>query len=774
MGANSKSNSDRRAHARYRLHDVTCDSGSVIDISQSGIRLISDQLRRGAISLTLTPPDGKPFTVHATVEWNRSLGPCEYAIGLRFCKQYPEVNKLIARASKHDRVDAAPIEKTSRNALMLKYVITCLVLLTVPGLLAIVFSKTLALNSRPVFSQSLGPWEMPALFTIGGAFMVILLTLFLAANRAWKHFTRNRDVMALRRSTETLNTILDSSLGGVLVIEPIVAKKKIKDFQIKLINRAAEEYLSCHAGDVLGKQITKALPGLLDESLTNRLMETMQYGYPVREKQPISYGGRWFEIAAVLIGDAVAVTFVDRSEEQRHLDLLQRSAYYDVLTKLPNRKLLVENVQRELDNIKRQSRGGFAMLFIDMDGFKLINDGYGHDVGDAYLVEIADRLRGNLREEDISGRSRNNSRAIAHPARMGGDEFVVLLEQVVNPTDAMHIGERLLLALGEDITIDEHRFNATASIGVLMVSAEYKTVEAILRDADAAMYRAKTTGKGRCVLFDQNMRDKVFKQVALEKQVRRAIEESSFVLKYQPVLATDSQRVMSVDVAATWPHGSEGASSNVSFIQSLDAMSHTEALEQQFWDDLGDQLRAWQDVAPTRSELLIDLSISLKQLLHPRLDTYLQGLTDKLNRGPSGIRINIREFAVNQDFDTIQRVAGRLHEAGYVVALDNFGSELTPLVCLHKLPLQSVKISRDLIHSAFNHDDASRQTLKAVIQLAHALKLNPVAKGIDNAELLSFVTDLGCNRIEGEVTRDWTDTHKGPATADPSDSTNAA
>ncbi len=776
MGAQKQRNSDRRAHARYRLHDVACDLGSVIDLSQSGIRIISDQLRRGVITLTLTASGGKPLVLRATVEWHRALGPCEYVMGLRFCKPYPEVAKLIAKARRLDPSVAAPEESHHSGAKALKYLGLCLLLTLVPGLLAMLFMNTLALNNQPVVDDVWSKWEMPALFTAGGLVLAACLMMFIVVRRALRKRRTRQDFMALRRSTVVLNTILDSSLGGVMVLQPIrPSPTVITDFEIKLINRSAEDFLNRRAGDVLGQYISKALPGLLDDRLKKRLVETMQYGYPVREKQPIQFEGRWFEFAAVLIGNAVAVTFVDRSEEQRHLDLLHRSAYYDVLTKLPNRKLLVEQVQREIDKFKRHADRGFALLFIDMDGFKLINDGYGHDVGDAYLIEIANRLNANLRSEDLAGRSRNNNESgAAHPARLGGDEFVVLLEEVKDSDAAVAVGERLLQSLSEDITIGEHRFAATASIGVLLVTSEYQTVDAILRDADAAMYSAKTTGKGRCVLFDRDMREEVFKHVAVEKDVRQAIEDQSFELRYRPVLSVDQQEVVGIDVAPTWPSGSPNESGDVGFVESLDAMSHPEALEQRYWSQVAQQLKAWQEGHPSRSAILIDLSMSQKQLLHPKLTVYLNELIGVLNRGPSGVRINIRETAVMRDLDTIVGVAERLNEAGYPVALDDFGCGMVPLACLHRLPAKTIKLHRRFIRSAFEGAGASRSVANAVIQLAADLGLELVAKGVNDSDVLEFISGLGCTRIQGKVAHEWCDADQTGASTDLPGSTHAA
>lgn len=776
MGAQRKRNNDRRAHDRYRLHDVACDLGSVIDISQGGVRVISDQLRRGVISLTLTLPGGKTLSLRATVEWHRALGPCEYAMGLRFCKHYPEVGKLISKVRRLDRDAVVPDDTTGAGTKALKYFSVCLMLLMVPGLLAVVFAKTLSLNHEPVVSEDLGRWELPALFAAGGVVLATLLTLLLLARRAWVKRRRRQDFMALRRSTVTLNTILDSSLGGVLVLQPVrPSPTVITDFEIKLINRSAEDYLGRRAADVLGKHISEALPGLLDERLKKRLVETMQYGYPVREKQPIQFEGRWFEFAAVLIGNAVAVTFVDRSEEQRHLDLLHRSAYYDVLTKLPNRKLLVEQVQRELDKFKRHPDRGFGLLFIDMDGFKLINDGYGHDVGDAYLIEIANRLNANLRSEDIAGRSRQtDTGGNAHPARLGGDEFVVLLEDVRNSDAAIQIGERLLKALSEDITIGEHRFAATASIGILLVTSEYQTVDAILRDADAAMYSAKTTGKGRCVLFDHDMRDEVFKHVALEKDVRQAIEDSSFELRFRPVMTIDDQQVVGIDVAPDWPSGSTGASSGVGFVESLDAMSHPEALERRYWAEVGKQLRAWQEGHPTRVKVLVDLSVSHKQLLHPNLIEYLSELVGVLNRGSAGVRINIRAAALTRDLEAIVRVGERLNDAGFPVALDDFGCGMMPLACVQRLPAQTIKLHKQFIKDAFDQTGATRSLANAVIQLTKDLGLELVAKGVDDSGLLEFINGMGCARIQGRVAHQWCDADQTGASTDQAGATNAA
>ena len=459
----------------------------------------------------------------------------------------------------------------------------------------------------------------------------------------------------------------------------------------------------------------------------NECIGTLRLGFRGR----ISLGRRERQVFA---------TFANHVSSALHNDRLfsevRTMALHDPLTGLPNRTLLIDQLEAALERAKRTKRD-LAVLFLDLDQFKVVNDSLGHDVGDRLLVEISQRLTAALRPGDLA-------------TRFGGDEFVVICEGVANEREAVHIAERIADVLTGPLSLAGSDVYVTASIGVA-VAAATNNCDAIglIRDADAAMYKAKADGRARTHVFDSDTRARAVARLEIESQLRHAVERGELRLVYQPTLDASSQRVVGAEALVRWAHPSRGMVSPLDFIPVAEETGIISAIGAWVLDEACRQVAVWRN----RTGFLDDdfrmaINLSPHQINDATLVEQVLASLARHRVPVDAICLEITESALLMDTDVVARNIRRLHEAGIELALDDFGTGYSSVSYLHRLPVKVLKIDRSFIArvGAGAREDA---IVTGLVDLAHTLGMTVVAEGVETASQLAVVQDIGCDRVQG-------------------------
>ncbi len=423
---------------------------------------------------------------------------------------------------------------------------------------------------------------------------------------------------------------------------------------------------------------------------------------------------------------------------------IQHLAYYDALTGLPNRRLFMEQLHKAIGHAQRSSEQ-LAVLFIDLDQFKRINDTLGHSAGDELLRSVGARLAQSMRPLDSIGRGGHDPRTNSI-ARLGGDEFIVMLTQLHGPSDAASAARRLADALAEPVTIQHTELYIGASIGVAMYPFDGADVDTLLKNADTAMYRAKETGRGAMQFYDHSMNARARDRLAMETMLRRALERGEFTLHYQPRIELTSGRIAGSEALIRWLHPERGMVAPGDFISIAEDIGLIKPVGEWALEQACRQSAAWRAAGLEPGPVAVNLAAS--HLRDPGLPA-LVGRLLRENALPHGsLEIEVTESMLMADPEFSITTARQLGALGVGLAIDDFGTGYSSLSMLKRLPVTALKIDqsfvRDLAHDA---DDAAIVT--AIIAMAHTLKLKVVAEGVETEAQRRFLADHGCDEFQG-------------------------
>jgi diguanylate cyclase (GGDEF)-like protein len=432
-------------------------------------------------------------------------------------------------------------------------------------------------------------------------------------------------------------------------------------------------------------------------------------------------------------------------ERSRAQDKLVHDALHDPLTQLGNRKLFLDRLAHLLKRARRAADSHFAVLFVDLDRFKSINDGLGHQSGDQLIIATAQRLSQCLRQTDLVVRDRAFSREHL-VARLGGDEFVILLDQVASAESAIVVAERIMGVLAEPFEVAEQRVFVTASVGIALSASGYADVEDILRDADIAMYHAKQTGRARWVMFDQTMQLAAVRRLQLEADLRDAMEEQQFFLHFQPIVAPRDGRVRGFEALLRWNHPVHGIVSPGEFIPVVEETGLIEPIGAWVLGEACRQLRDWQrDFDPNLS---MSVNVSAVQFTGGDLVDVVTRALAETGIPPASLKLELTESAVMADAEHALAVFAQLKGLGVLVSLDDFGTGYSSLSYLRRLPIDTLKIDRSFVSKLDCFDD-KRQIVEVVLMLARALGLDVVAEGVETEAELDLLREMGSDLVQG-------------------------
>lgn len=548
-------------------------------------------------------------------------------------------------------------------------------------------------------------------------------------------------------ANELLGSILKSSLAGVMVLKAVRDEAgDVMDFECRLMNGSAEQILGRSGTSFVGKHVLSELPCIKEEVSLAEAVSVIDTGLPFKAERHFTHGttGAWYQFCAVKMGDGLAVTFNDVSARKRAEAQLRHAAHHDTLTGLPNRALFIERLQQALNRSNRFPDYKFAVLFLDFDRFKIINDSLGHEAGDQLLMAIADRMRANLRSVDLPSRVGDGHL----PARLGGDEFVVLLDSINTVRDAVRVAERLQIELGAPHTLDGHEVISTASIGIVSSELGYETPDDIIRDADTAMYRAKTEGKARHVVFDEKMHQEVVDRLRLEQELREAVEKSAFQLQFEPVADLESGALAGFEALVRWPHEAQGTIQPANFIGLAEEIGLIVPIGEWVIKEACRQLKTWQEQHPSQADLSMSINLARAHLLHPDLIPQLTATLEETGVDPGCIRLELVEDMVLDEQTGVRDVLDKIRAMGVQLVMDDFGTGHSSLSSLHRFPINVVKIDRDFMNNTTSRRDYGA-IVQAIVELAHNLDIQVVAEGIETADQLALLQALNCDFAQG-------------------------
>jgi PAS domain S-box-containing protein len=418
----------------------------------------------------------------------------------------------------------------------------------------------------------------------------------------------------------------------------------------------------------------------------------------------------------------------------------------DVLTGLPNRMLLIDRLERSLVHHRSHPGSQFAVLFLDLDGFKVVNDSLGHQMGDQLLQAVARRLEESLRTTDLVVRSGQLPQPVEHTlARLGGDEFVVLLHDVRGIVDATRVAERLQAALGRPFDLDGRQVYSTASIGISLGSGSYSKAEDVLRDADTAMYRAKALGKARAEVFDTSMREQVLSRLQLDTELRLAVERHEFMPYYQPIMELATGRLRGFEALLRWQHPVRGVVLPAEFIAVIEENGFVVPVGRRFFAEVCRQLGRWRTEDDQACHFSLNVNFAGQQFLDPRLVEDLLIMIDDAGIEPERMVVEITESSAIGNIARAVAVLERIREAGLRIVLDDFGTGYSSLSCLHELPISGLKLDRSFLLRERRHPEI----LKAILMLARQLGLTVTAEGVETAAQAEELRALGCDYAQG-------------------------
>jgi diguanylate cyclase (GGDEF)-like protein len=413
---------------------------------------------------------------------------------------------------------------------------------------------------------------------------------------------------------------------------------------------------------------------------------------------------------------------------------LMHDAYHDSLTGLPNRLLFMDRLKQSIARTKRNSNHLFAVLFLDLDRFKVINDSLGHLVGDQLLVAIAQRLASCLNSESII-------------ARLGGDEFTILLDPIEDEKDAIAVAEQLHQSLKQPLSLSGYEIFTTASIGIALSMTGYAQPEDILRDADTALYQAKEGGKACSAVFDAAMYNQATSLLQLETALRWAIERQEFRVYYQPIVSLTTGRVTGFEALVRWLHPEQGLVPPAQFIPVAEETGLIVSIGQWVLYESCQQLRQWQVQFPMNSDLTISVNLSSKQFSQPNLTKQIAQVLKDTGLAPNHLKLEITESGIMDNVGSVALLR-QLQTLKVQLCIDDFGTGYSSLSRLRQFPINTLKIDRSFV-SVMHESVEDAAVVQAVITLAHNLGMDVVAEGIETAEQLTHLRQLHCEQGQG-------------------------
>jgi diguanylate cyclase (GGDEF)-like protein len=437
------------------------------------------------------------------------------------------------------------------------------------------------------------------------------------------------------------------------------------------------------------------------------------------------------------VGDNINGTiyiYQDISERKSFEEQITHQAFHDSLTGLPNRTLFAERLDRALKRSRRRTDFHYALLLIDLNKFKTVNDSLGHPVGDQLLIQVGRRLSSSVRAMDTV-------------ARLGGDEFAIILEEFTSQEELFQAAKRMHSLLCQPYNICQSDIVSGASIGIVPNIMDYSSPEDILRDADIAMYRAKQKNTG-IVHFDKLMHQELIESINLENEMREALENQTFLLYFQPIVSVSNECLEGFEALIRWDHPVRGMIPPDRFIPLAEETGLIVDLGRWVISEACRKLKDWQDCYPQAAQLTMSVNVSIRQFAKPGLVEHISDMLDQNGLSPSCLKIEITESVIMQDTTHIVGELTRLRALGVKIAIDDFGTGYSSLSYLRSMPIDHLKIDRSFI-SGSQESQENDQIVQSIISLAKSLGLTVIAEGVETRNQLEKLRALHCDNAQG-------------------------
>src|SRR5208282_2431012 len=450
--------------------------------------------------------------------------------------------------------------------------------------------------------------------------------------------------------------------------------------------------------------------------------------------------------------DKLVIVNRDITERKRAEELLAHSAFHDALTNLPNRALFLDRLQHALTLSKRHANYKFAVLLIDVDDFKIVNDSLGHPAGDELLIKIGQRLKDAVRRADTVSRPRSNGVPDKPSnddtlARLGGDEFTILLDDIRDPIEAVRVAERVQAELATPFAVNQQEIVISASIGIASSTSPHTQAEDLLRDADIAMYRAKQAGKARCEVSDPAMHANAVKRLRLETDLRKALDLGEFRVHYQPIVSLQTGKITGFEALTRWQRP-EGILSPIAFIAVAEEIGLIIPMNRQLLREACQHLLSWQSEFPSSPPLTMSVNVTSKEFAQPDLASEIAKTLQQVGLDPACLQLEIVETIAMGDAEKSGQVLAQLKALGVRLSIDDFGTGYSSLSRLRRIPVDTLKIDRAFI-SHMDSDPESHEIVRVIIMLAHNLGLKVVAEGTETEEHIRLLKQLNCETAQG-------------------------
>jgi diguanylate cyclase (GGDEF)-like protein len=524
----------------------------------------------------------------------------------------------------------------------------------------------------------------------------------------------------LQRSPLAYQQIFASLKAAILVVD---LKYKLIEF-----NDAAEMLLGC----------TKNSIGTSAKNLITFLKASDWDQFIIEGQKEVIALERYFQLEQLpihrgqkLLGYILNISDITKSRQLQE-QVLQGALLYDALTGLPNRTLFADRLDQAIKYCNRDPDASFAIAFLDIDRFKVINDSLGHAIGDQVLIEVAQRLQSCLRSEDTI-------------ARFGGDEFAILTTNAYLK-DIEPLCDRLQRKLQVPITLDAHVIETRASIGIAFGSAQVNP-DQLIRNADIAMYQAKANGKGTFAIFEQSLGSQTIHRMELEVSLRQALEQEEFFLVFQPIVEINSSKIRGFEALLRWQHPNHGLISPLVFIPIAEEMGIISVLDRWALKNACKQLRKWRDEYPFL-DLTMSVNLSSANFMFSNLVEIVIQVLKTTHLPGKSLKLEITESIVMKNPDESAKVLKKLQEYGVGILLDDFGTGHSSLSYLHQLPFDGLKIDRSFVQEV-QSSQQSREIIKTIVSLAQGLKLKLIAEGVETDFQHQMLQELGCDLGQG-------------------------
>jgi diguanylate cyclase (GGDEF)-like protein/PAS domain S-box-containing protein len=428
----------------------------------------------------------------------------------------------------------------------------------------------------------------------------------------------------------------------------------------------------------------------------------------------------------------------DISERKTLEAELERRASHDPLTGLPNRPAFVDRLEQALQRTRRRknSRNKVGVLFMDLDGFKTINDSLGHEAGDRFLVTVAERLKNRLRPEDVL-------------ARFGGDEFAVLLEDVANVTEAIWVAQRIAEGLQEPLAVNSHQVSVSTSVGIALGSANTNDdPEGMLRKADAAMYQAKEQGPGRYAVFDPAMQERAQERLELEAELRKALERGEFLLYYQPEVSLRDGTIVGFEALLRWQHPQRGLLKPQAFMPLAEETDLIVPIGRWVLEEACGQAKRWEEERPCAPPATIEVNLSSRQLVRRGLTRTIEEVLTRADIEAHRLALDLTETTLIKASEDNAQALDALKKMGIRLHLDDFGTGYSSLSYLKRFPVDRVNVDKSFV-KGLGENATDTALVRMSVDLCHTMGVEVLAEGVETSEQAALLRDMGCDMGQG-------------------------